>query len=132
MSFWLRAARASDERHDAALRYAIGIAVIQVFWIARLFVLESYGIWTFLVLAAAEMAIPAIAEPRASETAWHPEHIAELSSLIDAGMSDATSSWWLGSDGQWTRHDRDEKGAPLADLQSDLMTQIGSRRRSGR
>jgi low temperature requirement protein LtrA len=82
VSFWLRAARASDERHDAALRYAIGIAVIQVFWIARLFVLESYGIWTFLVLAAAEMAIPAIAEPRASETAWHPEHIAERYGLF--------------------------------------------------
>jgi polyphosphate kinase len=61
-----------------------------------------------------------------------PEHIAELSDLFDEGMSDATSSWWLGSDGQWTRHDRDEAGTPLADLQSDLMTQIGSRRRSGR
>jgi polyphosphate kinase len=61
-----------------------------------------------------------------------PEHITELSDLFDEGMSDATSSWWLGSDGQWTRHDRAEDGAPLADLQGDLMTRIGSRRRSSR
>ncbi|MGN6694226.1 MAG: low temperature requirement protein A [Aquihabitans sp.] len=82
VTFWLRAARASEDRHTAAIRYAIGIAAVQVFWIARLFVLEEYGIWTFLVLVVAEMCIPAIAEPDASETAWHPEHIAERYSLF--------------------------------------------------
>ena len=82
VTFWLRAARASQARHTAALRYALGIAVVQVFWIARLFVLREYGIWTFLVLVAAEIAIPAFAEPDASETAWHPEHIAERYSLF--------------------------------------------------
>lgn len=61
-----------------------------------------------------------------------PEHLHELSELFDEGMGDDTSSWWLGTDGEWTRHDRDEKGAPLADLQSDLMKRIGSRRRSSR
>jgi polyphosphate kinase len=58
-----------------------------------------------------------------------PEHLTELGDLFDRGMGDDTSSWWLGDDGEWVRHDRDEKGKPLADLQTDLMTQIGSRRR---
>ena len=44
-------------------------------------------------------------------------------------MSDDTSSWWLATDGEWIRHDRDAKGKPLADLQTDRMTLIGSRRR---
>jgi polyphosphate kinase len=58
-----------------------------------------------------------------------PEHLTELEELFDTAMSDATSSWWLATDGEWVRHDRDAKGNPLADLQTDLMTQIGSRRR---
>ncbi|HEV7742227.1 MAG TPA: RNA degradosome polyphosphate kinase [Pseudolysinimonas sp.] len=59
-----------------------------------------------------------------------PEHLAELTELLDSGMGDETASWWLGEDGQWVRHDRDADGAPLADLQTDLMTRIGSRRRA--
>jgi len=58
-----------------------------------------------------------------------PEHLAELDELFDTAMSDATSSWWLGPDGEWVRHDRGEDGRPLADLQTDRMTLIGSRRR---
>ncbi|MEQ1735686.1 MAG: RNA degradosome polyphosphate kinase, partial [Rhodoglobus sp.] len=58
-----------------------------------------------------------------------PEHLIELANLFDEAMSEDTSSWWLATDGEWIRHDRDAKGAPLADLQTDLMTQIGSRKR---
>ncbi len=58
-----------------------------------------------------------------------PEHLTELEELFDAGMADETSSWWLATDGEWIRHDRDAKGAPLVDLQTDLMSQIGSRKR---
>lgn len=82
VTFWLRAARASGARRIAALRYAAGITVVQVFWVARLFVLQEHGIGTFLVLVAAELAIPALAEPDARETAWHPEHIAERYGLF--------------------------------------------------
>ena len=82
VSFWLRAARASEGRRAAATRYAIGIAIVQVFWVARLFVLTDHGLATFLVLVLAELAIPAVAEPDASETAWHPEHIAERYGLF--------------------------------------------------
>ena len=59
------------------------------------------------------------------------EHLAELEQLFDQAMSDSTSSWWLGSDGEWTRHDRDESGQPLVDLQNELMRQIGARKRTG-
>ncbi len=52
--------------------------------------------------------------------------------LFDTGMGDRTSSWWLGADGEWVRHDRSDDGTPLADLQTDLMAQIGSRRRATR
>jgi polyphosphate kinase len=61
-----------------------------------------------------------------------PEHLDELAALFDTGMGDMTSSWWLGADGQWVRHDRGDDGQPLSDLQTDLMQQIGSRRRSTR
>jgi polyphosphate kinase len=58
-----------------------------------------------------------------------PEHLDELQELFDLAMSDETSSWWLGSDGGWRRHDRDDAGEPLVDLQNEVMRQIGARRR---
>ena len=61
-----------------------------------------------------------------------PSHIAELDDLFDLAMSEETSSWWLESSGEWTRHDRDETGTPLRDLQNELMRQIGSRKRTSR
>ncbi len=58
-----------------------------------------------------------------------PEHLTELAGLLDAAMSDATSSWWLGEDGVWVRHDHDAEGALLIDMQTALMKQIAGRRR---
>jgi polyphosphate kinase len=60
-----------------------------------------------------------------------PEHLDELQRLFDLAMSDETSAWWLGSDGQWNRHDRNDAGEPLIDLQNELMRQIAARKRSG-
>jgi polyphosphate kinase len=60
------------------------------------------------------------------------EHIVELEDLFDLAMSDETSSWWLGEDGTWSRHARDEHGEPLRDLQVELARRIGSRRRVAR
>jgi polyphosphate kinase len=48
-------------------------------------------------------------------------HCARLRELIALGMDDATSSWWLDGDGNWTRHARDEFGAPLLDVQESLI-----------
>jgi polyphosphate kinase len=50
-----------------------------------------------------------------------PAHRAELRGLIDMAMDDGVASWWLASDGTWTRHHRDASGAPLNDLQEYLI-----------
>jgi polyphosphate kinase len=54
-----------------------------------------------------------------------PAHARRLRGLIDVGMADGTSSWWLAGDGTWTRHSRDADGKPLFDVQESL---IGKRR----
>src|SRR5690606_9548323 len=58
-----------------------------------------------------------------------PEHLDQIEELFDLAMDERTSSWWLGTDGEWTRRDRDETGAPLVDLQDELMRRISGRRR---
>jgi polyphosphate kinase len=50
-----------------------------------------------------------------------PAHCAELRGLIDMAMDGTTSSWWLDSDGTWTRHHLDASGAPLNDVQEYLI-----------
>ena len=57
-----------------------------------------------------------------------PDHIRELEALFEMGMSDTVSSWYLNSDGSWTRHQTDAKGGALIDLQDYLMKQIHSKR----
>jgi polyphosphate kinase len=55
-------------------------------------------------------------------------HVDELGSLLELGFDDRTSSWWLDSDGNWTRHHLDENGQPLRDLQETLIAQKRRRR----
>ena len=50
-----------------------------------------------------------------------PAHTARLRELLALGMDDGTSSWWLDSDGNWSRHSRDESGAPLRDVHESLI-----------
>ena len=78
---WLRAAGSDPPHRRSALRYAAGIAVLQVGWVLRLFLPDGPGYASFLVLAAAELAIPIWAE-RAAPTTWHPRHIAERYGLF--------------------------------------------------
>jgi low temperature requirement protein LtrA len=78
---WLRAAGTDPPHRRSALRYAAGITILQVFWVLRLFLPEGPGYAGFLVLVAAELAIPIWAE-RAAPTTWHPRHIAERYGLF--------------------------------------------------
>ena len=55
-----------------------------------------------------------------------PAHRAALTRLLETGMSDTTSSWHLGPDGDWTRHSTDADGQPLRNVQEML---IDARRR---
>jgi polyphosphate kinase len=50
-----------------------------------------------------------------------PGHQRRLRGLLDLGLDDDTSSWWLGPNGYWTRHNRDESGNPLRDIQETLV-----------
>jgi polyphosphate kinase len=50
-----------------------------------------------------------------------PGHQRRLRRLLDWGMDDGTSSWWLDASGHWTRHSRDEAGNPLRDVQETLV-----------
>lgn len=57
-------------------------------------------------------------------------HLKELADLFELAMSDTTSSWWLGPEGDWTRHSLDADGKPLIDIQDQTMTSVQRRRRS--
>lgn len=86
---WLRAAHTDVERRRSSLRYALGILILQVGWLARLTLPDDGGIASFAVLALCELAVPMWAE-RAASTTWHPHHIAErygLFTLIVLGES---------------------------------------------
>ncbi|MEB3368561.1 low temperature requirement protein A [Saccharopolyspora mangrovi] len=78
---WLRAAAEHPEGRACTLRYAGGIALVQVGWLLRLLLPHPLGEIGFLVLVVAELAVPAIAE-RHSPTTWHPHHIVERYGLF--------------------------------------------------
>ncbi|WP_410572018.1 low temperature requirement protein A [Amycolatopsis sp. cmx-4-61] len=78
---WLRAARSAPEVRPAALRFAAGIALCQVLWIARLFLPASTAGVTFVAVVLCELAVPVVAE-RSARTTWHPHHIAERYGLF--------------------------------------------------
>jgi polyphosphate kinase len=58
-----------------------------------------------------------------------PAHRAVLNHLLEIGVSDETSSWCLGPDGNWTRHSTDGEGRPLRHVQEMLID--ARRRRRG-
>ncbi|MFB6813161.1 low temperature requirement protein A [Streptomyces sp. NPDC056347] len=98
-SQWLRAARCTQgSERRVAQRYAAGISVVQLGWIAMLFLPGDAPAWArgtvFVVLVAAEVAVPAIAE-RDRSTSWHPHHIGErygLFTIIVLGESIASAT----------------------------------------
>ena len=81
---WLRAARQDPERRRVALTYATTIVVIQLGWIATIFlpVNVPVGLVLFAVLGGAELCGPVLAERRRGATPWHPHHIAERYGLL--------------------------------------------------
>lgn len=59
-----------------------------------------------------------------------PAHIKELSDFFDLAMSDSSSSWHLGPDGEWIRHNVGDDGKLLVDVQDRTMTNVQRRRRA--
>ncbi|NQX36300.1 RNA degradosome polyphosphate kinase [Herbiconiux sp. VKM Ac-2851] len=60
-----------------------------------------------------------------------PGHLKEIDTLFEMAMSDSTSSWELDAGGDWTRSEFDGEGAPLIDLQDELMHIVSRRKRPG-
>ncbi|GAA0544515.1 low temperature requirement protein A [Paractinoplanes ferrugineus] len=94
---WLRASRSDRPRRDVALRYALGVTVVQLLWILRLWAPESWPVLpVFLVLVLADIAVPIWAERAAGgPTTYHPHHIAErygLFTIIVLGESVASAT----------------------------------------
>lgn len=85
IALWLRAANNDSERRSAALSYAAGIGIAQIFWIIFLMLQPLqpaflYGL--FFAGVVLELAVPVIAE-RKSNTPWHRHHIIERYGLLN-------------------------------------------------
>ena len=81
---WLRAAKDDPARRGTALAYAGGIALVQLYWIALLFLAPPSLAWFLFLFAIGivlELAVPALAERR-STTPWHRHHIIERYGLL--------------------------------------------------
>lgn len=78
---WLRAASGDPARRTTALRYAIGVALVQFGWIGLLFVPPAMSSVLLAALILAELAVPTWAES-AGSTPWHAHHIAERYGLL--------------------------------------------------
>lgn len=83
---WLRAGCADTAHRKSAVAYAIGIAVVQIYWLAFMLVqplssASSYGLWAVGVML--EISVPAIAESLTSTTPWHRHHIMERYGLLN-------------------------------------------------
>ena len=78
----VRAMIDDPESRPNSRRYVIGIALVQVGWLLRLFFVPvEYIVPAFLVLAAAELVVSPWAD-RAGHLQWHPRHIAERYGLF--------------------------------------------------
>jgi low temperature requirement protein LtrA len=87
---WLRASRSAGNSRRAAQLYAAGIGVVQVLWLLQLALPAALSTVALIILIAAELAVPIIAERAGGTTPWHPHHITErygLFTLILLGES---------------------------------------------
>jgi low temperature requirement protein LtrA len=85
VAFWLGAAKGDPERRKTAQRYAGGIGIMQLYWIAFVALVPPTAalyLPLFLVGATGELAVPAIAE-RHSATKWHRHHMIERYGLLN-------------------------------------------------
>lgn len=56
-----------------------------------------------------------------------PSQVSYLADLVRRGVASTTSSWHLQADGTWKRHNRDDEGKRLEDLQETLMAEASAR-----
>ncbi len=72
---WSRAAVGDPAHRAAARRYAIGVTVVQLGWLLRLLLPPEWGLASFVLLALADVLVPAVAErPRHDPLASGAHH----------------------------------------------------------
>ncbi|MGN9809332.1 low temperature requirement protein A [Micromonospora sp. BQ11] len=89
ITHWIRAARGDPAHRATAATFAVGVTLLQLGWLLRLLLPAGWVIPSVLLLFAAELLVPVIAE-RHGMTPWHPRHIVEryeLFTLIVLGES---------------------------------------------
>lgn len=74
---WLRVVRADPTGRPAAIRYAAGVGVLVICWMAQPLLPLPWRLMAFVALASAELVVPVWAELRGNVTPWHPGHINE-------------------------------------------------------
>jgi low temperature requirement protein LtrA len=85
ISLWVRAAIDDPERRSTNLTYAIGIGLVQMYWVNFALlqpVAPATGYILYIVGAALDLAVPVIAE-RKRDTPWHRHHIMERFGLLN-------------------------------------------------
>ncbi|OJA04327.1 low temperature requirement protein A [Halomonas sp. QHL1] len=83
--FWLRAAMHDPERRLTTYRYAIGIAIVQIYWVGLMFsqpIADNLLVIFYAVGALLELVVPAYAESNYT-TPWHRHHLIERYGLLN-------------------------------------------------
>ncbi|MGL4281934.1 MAG: low temperature requirement protein A [Albidovulum sp.] len=81
---WLRAAAGGPDYRRTALRYAVGIALAQVYWVCLYLFVDSASPWFYAIGFtgfAIELAVPVYAES-ARQTPFHRHHMIERYGLL--------------------------------------------------
>jgi polyphosphate kinase len=52
----------------------------------------------------------------------------EIDALFELAMAETTSSWHLDSNGTWNRHQFDQDGKPLTDVQDEIMKRVTAKK----
>jgi len=79
---WLRVAVEHPDRRQTALRYALGVTLVQIGWVSRLFLPPELGMAAFAPLVVLELLVPVWAESTGRPTPFHRGHIAERYGLF--------------------------------------------------
>ena len=85
VGFWLRVYKHDVTRKQTALWYAVGIALVQVYWVALLLLqplTPAMFYMGFALGAFLELSVPFFAE-RKAQTPWHRHHIIERYGLLN-------------------------------------------------
>lgn len=79
---WLRVARDQPNSRGRALRYAVGLVVLQLLWIARIWLPDGVLTGSFLLLVVLELLLPWWAVKATGVLPLHPGHIEERYGLF--------------------------------------------------